>query len=281
MRNPIPTTCPVRGCFKTPSWPRPAERVLKHPLTVLGLLVAVLSVTPPVARTQEKPPAPARLRALIVTGEDVPAHPWRETTPVTRQILETTGRFEVRICEDIGILESGAIHAYDLLVLNFRNNPVKVDLPDRGRENLLEYVSSGKGLVTIHFAAAALHNWPEYRHLNGRVWVRKKSGHGPRGPFRAKIASREHAITGGLEDFEIDDELYAKLEGERPIHVLVNAYSDWSERVEPLVWTLDHGKGRVFSTLLGHDARARRNPSFAILLQRGAEWAATGEVKSP
>lgn len=227
-------------------------------------------------------------RVLIITGEDVPAHKWRETTPVTRELLAAEESLDIRVCEDIGILETASINRYDVLVFNFRNNYKVRDVSEAGRANLLRYLEAGKGLVAIHFAVAAMQNWPGYRDIVGRVWVRKKSGHGPRGPFRAKISSSEHAITNGLEDFDIDDELYARLEGDAPVTVLVEAHSDWSEKTEPLVWTLTRdtgddrsnstGGGRIVCITLGHDARARRNPAFETLLRRSTEWAARGFV---
>jgi type 1 glutamine amidotransferase len=220
----------------------------------------------------------AKIRALIITGDDVPAHDWKETTPVTREILEATGKFEARVCEEIGILDAGAALAgYDLLVLNFRNRP-EFKISETARKNLADFVASGKGLVSIHFSANAFQDWPDYRNLIGKVWVGRTSGHGPRGPFKAEIAARDHPVTRGLENFEIDDELYARLVGTAPVKVLVQAHSDWSGQVEPLVWTLDYQKGRVFHTSLGHDARARRHPAFGTLLLRGAEWAATGRI---
>lgn len=231
------------------------------------------------AQDAAKPAEAPKLRALIVTGEDVPAHNWRETTPVTREILEAGERFEVRVCEDIDILETKSIHRYDVLILNFRNNTASRDISDAAKQNLLDYVASGKGLVALHFAVAAFQNWREYRDLVGRVWVGKVSGHGPRGPFKAEVVSKDHPVTSGLENFEIDDELYANLEGERPIQALVKAHSGFSQKDEALVWTVERDKGRVLCISLGHDARARRNPSFAALLKRGAEWAATGSVK--
>jgi type 1 glutamine amidotransferase len=106
-----------------------------------------------------------------------------------------------------------------------------------------------------------------------------KSGHGPRGVFKANITKLEHPITKGLEDFETDDELYAKLLGDTPIQVLVTANSDWSKATEPLVFTLEYGKGRVFHETFGHDGKAIKTPNVSKLIQRGTEWAATGEVK--
>ncbi len=249
--------------------PRIALRVL-----TLGACAIALGVSATPADDEE----PRKPRALIVTGEDVPAHVWRETTPVTREILDDAG-FDVRVSEDVGILEASTIHEYDVLILNFRNNFRVRDISSEGRRSLMAYLDAGKGVVALHFAVAALQNWPEYRDVIGRVWVPKKSGHGPRGPFKATIATTEHPITQGLEDFEIDDELYARLEGEAPIEVLVRAHSEWSGADEPLVWTVPRERGRVACIALGHDARARRSAAFTALLVRTAAWAAVGPAR--
>ena len=78
----------------------------------------------------------------------------------------------------------------------------------------------------------------------------------------------------GLEKFTADDELYSKLQGEDPIHVLLDAHSDYSGRREPVAWTRAYGKGRVFVTILGHDLKSRDVPAFKTLLRQGTAWAA-------
>ena len=90
----------------------------------------------------------------------------------------------------------------------------------------------------------------------------------------ATVVARDHTITAGLKDFRIDDELYAKLVGEDPIHVLVQADSDWSGRTEPMAWTRKYGEGKVFVLPLGHDTKAREAEGFKTLLRRGTKWAA-------
>ena len=50
---------------------------------------------------------------------------------------------------------------------------------------------------------------------------------------------------------------------------------------EPMIWTVSYGKGRVFHTPMGHDLEAMRCVGFIATLQRGTEWAATGEVTIP
>jgi type 1 glutamine amidotransferase len=38
------------------------------------------------------------------------------------------------------------------------------------------------------------------------------------------------------------------------------------------------GKGRVFHTTLGHDINGLSSVDFVVTFQRGAEWAASGQV---
>ena len=76
-----------------------------------------------------------------------------------------------------------------------------------------------------------------------------------------------------------EPELYAKLQGDYPIEVLVSADSDWSKNTEPLVFTSLYGKGRCVHNALGHDHKAILHDSMKQLIRRGVEWAATGKVK--
>lgn len=249
-----------------------------YPLRLLALFALLCSLPFLHLGSQE---AAKKARVLIITGNDVPAHDWRATTPVTRAILEGAGLFEVFVSEEPSVLETSAISKYDVVVLNYRN-PAAEKLSDAARENLISFVKSGKGLVAVHFAISAWGDWPEFQKLVGRTWVGKKeakeglaSGHGPRGVFKVTLKTKDHPILKGLSDFETDDELYARLAGNTPIEVLATAHSaDFSKRDEPMAWTLRYGEGRVHVNVLGHDARARENPSFKKLLVQGCAWAA-------
>jgi type 1 glutamine amidotransferase len=218
-------------------------------------------------------------RVLLVTGDDVSVHHWGEVSQAIKETLESTGRFEVRVCEDPGILDSASSLArYDLVFLDYFNATTPT-LSDGAKENLVQFVKGGKGLALAHLSSASFKEWDEFHKMCGRYWVMGKSGHGPRGVFKARIADKQDPITNGLEDFEADDELYAKLQGEGSIHVLVEADSNWSNKTEPLVFTVEYGKGRVFHEAFGHDGKAIRNPAVQKLIQRGSSWAATGKAE--
>jgi hypothetical protein len=222
---------------------------------------------------------PAQIRVLLITGDDVDAHPWREMSETTREILVKAGKFDVKVCEDPLILDSEtALKAYDVIVFMIFSRRI-TDLPGQAQENLLNFVKGGKGFFVQHLATASFAKWEEFGKLCGRKWVMNTSGHGPRAVFKAQVVNREHPITAGLEDFDVDDELYAKLQGTGEINVLVQADSDWSKKTEPLVFTLNYGKGRTVHNAFGHDRKALMTTNVQKIIARGVEWAATGKVQ--
>ena len=247
---------------------------------VLGFLGSVLFLPAnflPLAAA-DTPPAP--IKVLIVTGQDYPAHLWRETAPLLRRLLEADPRFVVRIVEDPSALDSAALTNYQVALLHFQN----WETPGPGtaaRENLRRFVANGGGLVSVHFACGAWHGeWPEFQNLVGRVWHGSgpgKSQHDPRGPFTVKIVDKEHAVTRGLADFETTDELYTCLTGDAPIHLLAQSKSKVDQREHPMAFTREYEKGRVFLTTLGHDVQAFTNSSVPQLIRQGCAWAAGGK----
>jgi uncharacterized protein len=103
----------------------------------------------------------------------------------------------------------------------------------------------------------------------------------------------DHPIMRGLPEMwlQSQDEVYSDLRGPgKNITILATAYADQklknaSPHNEPMLFTISYGKGRVFQTTLGHvgakdDATVLsvRNVGFITTLQRGVEWAGTGEV---
>jgi type 1 glutamine amidotransferase len=221
--------------------------------------------------------APEKARVLIVTGFDVGSHQWQESTRMIQGILEESGRFTVDVAEDKEALAK--LGDYDAVVLNygFWKEP---EPSDAAKQGLIEYVRNGGNLIALHFACSSFQEWDEYAKLLGRVWKQGVGGHGPYGEFEVNIRAAEHPITSGLKDFKTEDELYAKLTGDEEIEILASGYSDWSGKVEPLVFVKPYGKGRVVQNLLGHGLDSKRNESYQTLLKRCVEWAATGKVTS-
>ena len=110
--------------------------------------------------------------------------------------------------------------------------------------------------------------------MAGLAYDRKLRPHDPYGKFEVRMTEIKHAITAGLQPFETTDELYTCLAGDAPITVLAIATSKVDKKDYPMAFVLDYGKGRVFHTVLGHDAQAFRNVGAAELIRRGTAWSA-------
>jgi uncharacterized protein len=219
--------------------------------------------------------ASTKIKVLLITGDDVsPAHDWLSCAAATRDVLKDSGRFDVDVIGGAEVLANEAnLKNVDVIYFMMYNAKTPT-LSDKGKENLLNFVKGGKGFVVTHLSSASFKEWTEFKALCGRVWVMGTSGHGPRGVFQAVVVDKTSPITQGLTDFAQDDELYAKLQGDAPIHVLLQADSDWSKKTEPLAFTLDYGKGRVFHHTFGHDAKAIKVPAVMKLIAQGTAWAA-------
>lgn len=233
------------------------------------VLLATLAL---VAPGQTPRAEPAHIRVLSVTGIDSNAHPWKERSAAVSRALAAEKRFAVRVVEDPDVLARPEASECDVLVLHFRDAQPLARAAEIC-ENLARLVSEGKGLVLIHGASGAFPNRADYRSLAGRTWG-PKYGHDPRGPFTVRVVDREHPVTRGLSDFQADDELYFGLSGQRPIHVLAAARSKKTGQEEPVAFVFTYGRGRVFSLVLGHDAKAIDMPGAAEILRRGCAWAA-------
>jgi type 1 glutamine amidotransferase len=259
------------------------------------LTIAIACALPLSAQTGQanKP----KIQALIITGQN--GHDWRGTTPVLRRMLETTGRFDVRVTEEFRGAGRDTLAPYDLVILNyFDGGRPELRWGSAADAALLEFLRSGKGVVIYHFSVAAFKGWTEYEKISGGNWRPNQGHHSAKHDFAVKLTDSEHPITRGLKPSTIqaNDELYANLQWQPPgsFRVLASAWDDHSlyggkarqpipgaGLDHPILWTTQFGAGRVFVTALGHDVPAIETPIFQATFTRGCEWAATETVTLP
>lgn len=185
--------------------------------------------------------------------------------------------------EDATIFEADKLEPFDAIVMlnttgeclaaneDEKNNPG--ENVARRKQNLLDFVASGKGLLGLHAATDTMYSSKEYGDLIGG-WF---TGHPWHTEVPMKIDAPHHPLTAMFDadaGFTIKDEIYQF--APRGDNASFNGYQPYSRSKQKVLLSLDttkfdvsrgarndgdyaiswvstHGDGRVFYTVLGHN----------------------------
>jgi uncharacterized protein len=246
----------------------------------------------------------APVRALLIDGAE-----WQPQTAAIKSILETSGAFQVDVLTTPakGSAFQPQFDKYRVVVLNYGGDA----WPLATIAALEKYLQGGGGLVALPAAEAAFPEWTEFNLMlgvsgaanrdqsAGPIWFYHEGNmafdgdtQGPAGkaphpdqPYAVTIRNTEHPVTKGvpLVWMHSADTLAGDLRGPgKNMVLLATAHSDAERggtgRDEPVLIALSYGKGRVFHVLLGRTPEGMTGVGFQTMLERGAEWAATGKV---
>ncbi|MDB5247136.1 MAG: hypothetical protein JWQ40_1530 [Segetibacter sp.] len=256
-----------------------------------------------------------KINVLVVDGFS--NHDWEQTSKLTKDILEETGLFNVKIStspstpNDTGWRSwNPQFGEYDVIIQNSNNIQNKtLRWPERVEKSLEEYVRSGGGLYILHSANNAFSHWKEYDKMIGLGWRPKETGyaieldkknkimrippaqgsgtnHGKRFDAVVNIVAK-HPIHKGFPKQWITPsmELYTYARGPAEnLTVLSSAYDTATNKIWPVEWVVTYGKGRVYNSSMGHLWKGEQYPvsyrclGFQTILIRATEWLATGKV---
>lgn len=266
--------------------------------------------------------APAKkIPVLIVDGMN--NHDWQRGTKLLKEILEGSGLFTVDVSTSPTNRDTTseawakwrpAFSNYAVVVNNFNSGYKTNSLrwPREVEKSFEDFVSGGGGLVNVHAANNSFPLWPAYNEMIGLGWRDKNfgptlivgtngqivsipagqgntSGHGKEHDFQITILDHNHPITKGMPDkwmHPLEQLTHGQRGPATNLHVLDYAWADDTQENELMDWVSTYGKGRVYTTMLGHlwkdgPDTTMRCVGFQTLLIRGTEWAATGKVTWP
>ena len=254
---------------------------------------------------------------LIIDGFS--NHDWKQTTAITKMILEKTGRFSVDVStipadsSDRSVWKP-SFKKYAVVIQNTNNiHDTSLRWPGLAEQALEKYVKAGGGLYILHSGNNAFPHWREYDKMIGMGWRPRSSGyaleidaaknivrippnegngtgHGNRFNAVIQVLNR-HPINKGYPDQwqTANTEVYNYPRGSAEnITVLSYAFdSTATHRNWPVEWVVTYGKGRVYNSSMGHLWQGEIYPpayrcvGFQTTMIRAAEWLATGKVTYP
>lgn len=240
---------------------------------------------------------PGKNRQLLVySGMGGYAHgsvPWG--AQAFRIMGEKSGAYTAVLSNDPAVFDQESLLKFDAVLFNNNCNG-GIDDPQR-RENLIEFVRGGGGLVGAHCAIHPF-NWPEFVAMLGGYSISHPWTAGT--TVTLKIEESDHPLTRCFDkpSFVHVDEIYeyaryaphrqrvliridpAKTNMNVPI---LRKDNDWG-----ISWIRREGKGRVFFCALGHDNEVYWNPTVMAHYLAGIQWAlgdlpadATPKTKTP
>jgi type 1 glutamine amidotransferase len=224
-------------------------------------------------------------------------------------IGKKTGAFEPVVSGDLALYLPENIRRFDAIVMNNSSGPwitpTDADLAREAfkkhgvdkasveqvlRKSLLDYVTNGGGVVSLHFAIAANAHWPEFKELLGG----KFTGHPWNEEIGVTVEEPAHPLVAafGGKDFRIADEIYEYGEpyDRGKLRVLLsldpaksNMGVKWINRKDndfALAWVKTYGKGRVFNTSFGHRTELYWEPRVLQFYADAIQFA-TGDLAAP
>ena len=183
---------------------------------------------------------------------------------MARQMGEKTGLFEADFTDDPKDLSAENLKNYDTVYLNNSTSIERGLTTEKMRDEFIEYVRNGGGLVAIH--AATDGGWPGYTDMVGGNFDGHPWGH--QGTYCICNEDPKHPIVSGIFDskqsFNLNDELYQYKDFDRKkVRVLLSVDMSKFENHRggrkredndyAMAWVKEFGKGRVFVSSPGHN----------------------------
>lgn len=139
-------------------------------------------------------------------------------------------------------------------------------------QNILNAHKNGVAAVNLHCAMhcyrVGTDDWFQFVGIHS-------TGHGPQKPIEITFIDRDHPVTKPLENWTtINEELYNNIKLFETAKPLARGRQDTGKKVDDFIvaWTNTYGKGKVFSTTIGHNNETVNDPRYLDMVTRGLLW---------
>ena len=241
---------------------------------------------------------PAKPRKILVFSrcENFTHHSISVAERALTILGEKTRAWSTDISYDYSVFDAAKLAPYDAIVFN--NNQNMVFPEGAPREDLLNFVRDGKGIVALHSAVDNFgsDDLTELRNMIGGVSAGHPWGHYL--TWRFKVEEAGHPITAHLNPngFSMQDAMYQfdTRTSRKNVRVLVSMdMSDpatakdesgkprgfRTDGLNPVAWVRREGKGRVFVNCFGNNDEIFWTPSMLKLNLAGIQYA-LGDLKA-
>ncbi len=301
------------------------QRNLISAATLFAILVCGLTVdAQDKAKTRDKFKVKAEIVKKIEDAlpEKAPAKPAKErkvllfsktngfrhgSIPIAVKALtmlgEKTGAYKAEHSEDPKVFLSENLKRFDLVfmvnttgeVLRPRRLPsdenekkAVLSLETKLKQNLVDFVKSGKGIAGLHSATDTYKKWKAYNDMMGGAFA----GHPWHMDVPVRLLDPKHPLNKIFEGkgFTIKDEIYQFRDdtaNPKDRRMLLALDPTWSgikkgkrrDNFYPISWVSRYGKGRAFYCSLGHRNEIFYNPVILEHYLAGIQYA-LGDLKA-
>jgi len=221
----------------------------------------------------------------MTSDNDVVRRPQPDVLSVAERHFQalSAGVFEVTITQDGRALGSReALSRFQAIVFFTAINPPGVDI-----DALVAWVRDGGAFVGIHSTANTYQKHAGFGDLLGARYDRRpwRTAAAPQTRVRVQVNDRTHPATRHFgAGFELADDIYQyKAIDHAGINVLLSLdpasldlqqpKMNRDDRVLPVAWSRQFGRGRVFYTALGDWEPTWTDPRYRTHLIEGIRWA--------
>lgn len=139
------------------------------------------------------------------------------------------------------------------------------------KESYHKLLKQGKGLLFLHHSLASYQDWDEYKTIvGGKYHEEKDSPHSSTYQhdvtFPVLIKDPENAITKGVADFQVVDEVYGNTEVLPNVTILLTTNHPQSSQI--IGWTHQVEKSRIVYIQPGHDNKSWTNPGYQQIVRQ-------------